>query len=169
MTYPIEVYLWPYALIAVSVYVGAHVLRWSCIYHNRRSSATVPQPTLRAAIGIWISASLASTLVTLVVGYGLRAAFPAGADNFGLQLLLAVIAALTSFLTFAGLIAAMLPTSFKQGLLVALIHYVIAIGIGGTITLVGYMLYVLGAALFQSATGASLHIYGSTAYSMILP
>lgn len=95
---------------------------------RRRSGAAVPEPGFWKAVGIVFVIALvnggAGFVIGLVVALGM-----AGQDPQAVQIVSQVISLPVGFLINAGMLAAMLPTSFARGALVTLFQYLISIAI----------------------------------------
>jgi hypothetical protein len=106
--------------------LGAVILRAACALYNKMaggagSPSAVPKPEWGRAILI--------TFVTAIVNFGAGLLLGFGGGEM-LNILIAVPAA---FLVMAGMLTAMLPTSFPRALLVTLLYYVIMMAIAAVI------------------------------------
>jgi hypothetical protein len=94
----------------------------------------VPQPDLLKAMGIVLVVGIVNFCVNSVIGMGLVGA-PVGfagrhrAEDPAAELLAGLVGIPVGFLIQAGLLTAMLPTTFGKAALVTLIHYLIIIAI----------------------------------------
>jgi hypothetical protein len=121
------------AAIALGTLIGAVFLRAACAFYNKLaggkgSPSSVPEPLLGKAMGI----TFVSTLVNAAVGFVIGSAVGAGSTAYGASERGAVITAQllslpVSLLVMAGMNAAMLPTTFARGLLVALCYLLVVL------------------------------------------
>jgi hypothetical protein len=139
--------------IALGILIGAVIFRAACALYNkmaggRGSPSSVPEPSFGKAMGI----VLLTTLVNGVVGFGIGmvvgiAGVAVHADQKAVTILAQLVSFPVGILVGGGMNAAMLPTTFGRGILVALcqllivLFIVIVLGvIFGGLALVAYFL-----------------------------
>lgn len=139
--------------VALGTLIGAVILRASCSFFNRlgaSSGSSVPEPSFGQAMLITFVTTVvnfaASFVVGMMVGVGGAAAAARGgqAAATGINLLAQAISLPITFLILAGMMAAMLPTSFGKACLVALIYIAIVIVI---VVIIAVLIAVLFAPL----------------------
>ena len=116
------------------ILAGAVILRAACALFNKMASAGngVPAPSFGKALGITALTMIANAIAGVLLGIVLAGgALAAGqANNPAVQAVPTLASIPVGLLVMAGLLTAMLPTSFGRGLLVALIQYAIMLVIG---------------------------------------
>ncbi len=129
-------------VLVLGTLVGAVILRAACSLYNKMASQEnrVPEPGFGKALGI----TLVTMIVNVVVGFmvGLitgGGAAAAGVGAQGAQVISALISLPVGFFVMAGMLTAMLPTSFGRALLVTLVQYAISIAIAIAIGLVVFV------------------------------
>lgn len=106
---------------------------------RRRSNTAVPEPGFWKAVGIVFVIALVNGGVGFVIGLVVALGM-AGQDPQAAQIVSQVISLPVGFLINAGMLAAMLPTSFARGALVTLFQYLIGIAIA---VVIGGVLFAL--------------------------
>ncbi len=131
--------------IAIGTLIGAVFLRAACSLYNklaggRKSPNGVPEPPLGKAMGITFVTSLVNAVVSFGIGFVVgTGGATAGASDRSMVLLAQLLSLPFSLLVMAGMNAALLPTTFARGLLVALcyllvlffVFFVLAVIFGG--------------------------------------
>jgi hypothetical protein len=117
--------------VALGTLIGAVFLRAACALYNRlvggrKSPSSVPEPLLGKAMGI----TFVTTLVNVVLAFGIGlmvgvGGTATGASQRGMEALAQLISLPFSLLVMAGMNAALLPTTFARGLLVALCYLLV--------------------------------------------
>jgi len=121
------------AIFVVCLLVGTIMLRAACSLFNKLAgeSKRVPEPGFGKAMGIMLVTLLVNVVVGGVLGLlVLAGGAAAGADQRSMQLLINVVSIPIGFLTMAGMLTVMLPTSFGRALLVTLTQYAIMFLVG---------------------------------------
>jgi hypothetical protein len=139
--------------LTIGTLIGAVILRAACWLYNSmvggpKSPSAVPEPTMGRAMGIVFVTLLVNFAVSfgvgLVVGGGAAAA---GGDTQMAGIIAQLVSIPISFLVMAGMLTALLPTTFPRALLVALLEFAISIVIGiGIVVVVMIVVAVLAAA-----------------------
>jgi len=135
-------------VITVGVLIAALILRAAVTLYNSmagssRTPDAIPEPSIGKAMGIIVVASLANAVAGYTIdvlmggGGGGAAAGRPGAVNPTAQL----ISLPVGVLVMAGMLAAMLPTSFMRALIVTILYYVVAVVIAVAIGFTVYMLF----------------------------
>jgi hypothetical protein len=112
--------------VVLGTLIGGLFLRAAIGLYNRMaggvsSPGSVPVPGFGKAIGIAFLTILATAIVVFVAGWAVNTGFvAAGAGERGFDLLAQVISVPASLLVMAGMLTAMLPTSFGKAVLVTL-------------------------------------------------
>ena len=135
------------AAFVVCLLVGAVVLRAACALFNKLAGQDkrVPEPGFGKAMGIVVVTLIVNVVVGGVLGLLLAGGgAAAGADQRSMQLLINVISIPIGFLTMAGMLTVMLPTSFGRALLVTLAQYAIMFAI---FLVVGLVVFAVALAL----------------------
>jgi hypothetical protein len=142
--------------LLIGTVIGAVILRAACWLFNSMAGGDerrggVPEPEFGRAMLITFVTFLVQTGVQMVIGFvtgaGAAAAEQAKPGAGGpAQLMASLIALPVGFLVMAGMLTAMLPTSFPKALLVALLEYVIIIIIAAII--IGGLILAFGGARF---------------------
>jgi uncharacterized membrane protein len=135
------------AAFVVCLLVGAVILRAACSLYNKLAGPDkrVSEPGFGKAMGIMVVTLIVNVVVGGLLGLLLAGGgAAAGADQRSLQLLVNVVSIPVGFLTMAGMLTVMLPTSFGRALLVTLLQYAIMIAIG---IVVGLVIFVVVLAL----------------------
>ena len=135
--------------LVIGTLIGAVILRTACWLYNtfvggRKTSRSVPEPDFGKAMGIAFVTWLVNVGVSFAIGFvvgGTAAAMGQARSNAPVAIA-QLISIPPSLLVLAGLITAMLPTTFGRALLVALIYVAISLMIAAIIGLivVGVML-----------------------------
>ena len=106
--------------------------------HANSAATTIPRPSVFGAM--WML--LAIAVVNVIVGAAIRIVIGTAEGPFDdLTILGRLASLLVGFVVTAGLLASMLPTTFRRGCLVTLFAYLIGLAIAA---LVFTPLYVLG-------------------------
>jgi hypothetical protein len=118
--------------LALGTLIGAIILRAAVSLYNKifggSSLSGVPEPDFGKAMGITFLTTLIQLVVRFLLGIaGSAVAQGAGPNGKIVALGTSLLAIPVSFLVMAGLIAAMLPTTFPRALLVALFYMIIGI------------------------------------------
>lgn len=118
--------------LVIGTLIGAIILRAAVALYNsivgRSSLSTVPEPAFGKAMGITFLTSLIQLVVRFVLTLAGGAAAQGSRTDGGLIALgVGLLAIPVSFLVMAGLLAAMLPTTFPRASLVTLFYFLIAI------------------------------------------
>ena len=118
--------------LAIGTVIGAVILRAAVALYNKLAggsiSSSVPEPEFGKAMGI----TFVSSLIQLVVGFVLGLAGAAGAaasqaDAKTANIVVQLISFPISLLVMAGLLTAMLPTTFPRALLVTLCYMLVVV------------------------------------------
>jgi hypothetical protein len=141
--------------LLIGTLIGAVILRAACWLYNKmaggpKSPSAVPEPEFgRAMLIVFVTAIVqmgVGFVLGLVIGGG--AAATGQADNPSMRLLPSLIGLPLGFLVMAGMLTAMLPTTFPRALLVALLEYFVIIVIA-VIIVVFFALIFGGAAVLN--------------------
>jgi hypothetical protein len=142
--------------LLIGTVVGAVFLRAAISLYNKLvggpgSPSIVPEPDFGKAMGITFVTSLVNGVVAFLIGMvmGAGAAGAGVQPGGGLNLVAQGIAFVVSLFVGAGMLAAMLPTTFSRGLLVILCYGLIVIVVVGILAL--FAMLVLGATLMRRA------------------
>jgi hypothetical protein len=119
-------------VIAVGTLIGAVFLRAACALYNKfaggkQSPSSVPEPLLGKAMGITFLTGLVNVVVGVVIGLLVVGGTAAGAGERGAAITEQLLSLPASLLVMAGMNAAMLPTTFTRGLLVALCYLLVVL------------------------------------------
>lgn len=130
--------------------VGAVILRAACALYNKMAASGngVPDPSFGKAMGITLANFVAHMIVniplSMAMGGGQMA--PGQPPNAG-QIVSGLLALPIGFLVMAGMLTALLPTTFVRALLVSLCYMAIGIAVAIVIGLVvGVVILVFGLA-----------------------
>jgi len=129
-------------ILAVATLVGAIILRAAVSLYNTmaggaNSTAAVPEPPMGKAMGITFVTTLVNGVAGFIVGLVIGGAAAAtGARGSGVEVTAQLVSLPISVLVMAGMLAAMLPTTFGRAILVTLCHFLISIVIAGGILVV---------------------------------
>jgi hypothetical protein len=137
--------------LLVGIVLGAAILRAACSLYNkliggRDMPGAVAEPPFGKAAGIVVVIGL----VNLVVGLGLGLAIGIGGAAMGanpqaLQVITQLLSLPIGFLVAAGMLAAMLPTTFGRAVVVTLLQYVIVLVIVvGVLVIIGVVFLLMG-------------------------
>jgi hypothetical protein len=119
--------------IAIGTLIGAVFLRAACALYNklvggRRAPNSVPEPLLGKAMGITLVTSVVQAIAAFALGIIVGGAgVVGGADPRLVEVVAHLISLPLSLLVMAGMNAALLPTTFGRGILVALCYVVVLI------------------------------------------
>jgi hypothetical protein len=131
--------------LLLALFIGSVCLRGACYFYNLmaggpKSPTSVPEPSTGKAMGILAVIMGANWALSCVIGLATSAGQAAGGarGSPGLNLLGAAVSVPLSFLIMAGMLTAMLPTTFGRSILVTLLYLLIcliAVAIGVVIAM----------------------------------
>jgi hypothetical protein len=134
--------------VAIGTVIGAVFLRAAIALYNKMaggesSPSSVPEPEFGKAMGI----TFVTSLVQMVVGFFIGLVTAAGAAaarerGQGVDVLAQLISFPVSLLIMAGMLCAMLPTTFGRAILVTLCYMLVVLLVVGV--LVGIVFLVFG-------------------------
>lgn len=126
-------------LLAIGTLVGGLLLRAAIGLYNAMaggagSSEAVPEPPIDKAMGITFAAVLANVIVGSVVGLVMAAPMATTSDGAGGGGMIHQLVGLPAgLLVMAGMLSALLPTTFGRAVLVTLCHLLISAVLGGAL------------------------------------
>jgi len=145
--------------IPIGLMIGAVVLRAAVSLFNKfagtsevdetgESFGLVPEPSMLKAVGILLITGVANFMIGLILSVlasvvGLLQAGPEGL-NPGNQIILNLASLPFTFIVSSALLSALLPTTFKRGMGVALCQYIVSILLG---LVIGLIVIIVGLAL----------------------
>ena len=119
--------------VIIGTLIGAIFLRAACSLYNKlaggqESPSSVPEPSMGKAIGITFVTTLVNWGVGFLIGLAVgTAGVFAGADQRSITVVAQLLSLPISILVMAGMNAALLPTTFTRGLLVALCYLLVVV------------------------------------------
>jgi hypothetical protein len=122
--------------LVIGTLIGAVFLRAACALYNKmaggkKSPSSVPEPELGKAMGITFVTTLINVMVSFMIGLVVGAGgTAAGVGETWLKILAQLAALPVSIHVMAGMNAALLPTTFVRGLLVALCYLLVVLFVG---------------------------------------
>lgn len=137
-------------IIPIALLIGAVILRAAISMFNKFAGTgeegqdLVPEPSMLKAMGILLIAGVANAIIGAILGAigaatGLIQAGEGGAKA-GFDLTLNLVSLPFTFLVSSALLAALLPTTFKRGMGVALCQYIVTILVGLAIGLIAVII-----------------------------
>jgi hypothetical protein len=135
--------------VLLGLLIGAVILRAACALYNamaggKGSPYRVPEPGLGQAMGIVFVTALINFVVSFVLGLAVGAGAEAtGTGAQGPALLFQLISLPVSLLVMAAMLAAMLPTTFGRGILVALCNLLVSILVVAAVAIIVGGVYLL--------------------------
>ena len=121
-------------VLVLGTLIGALVLRAACWLYNKIAggpnvAAAVPEPDFGKAVAIVFVSMLVNVMVSMALTFAFGGGFVARNDPSS-QLIQSAISMPISLLVMAGMVTAILPTTFGKGILIALLYLLVAIAIG---------------------------------------
>ncbi len=119
--------------LLVGLAIGAVILRAAVSLYNRMSGGAnsrnaVPSPSFGKAMGIVFLSGLVNMVLNFIAGFGIGIlGVVTSADPERVKLVATLISLPIGFLVTAGMLRALLPTSFGRAVLVTLCQYLILI------------------------------------------
>lgn len=139
--------------LLIGTVIGAVFLRAAIALFNKIAGASgpptgVPEPAFTKAMGITFVTSLVSSAVNLIFGLatGAGAAAAGPQAGKGVDMMAQLVSVPIGLIVMAGMLTALLPTSFGKAILVTLLYLLIAAIVVGVIVLV--FVVILGATMF---------------------
>ncbi|QDT96014.1 hypothetical protein [Gimesia aquarii] len=139
-------------ILPIALLIGAVILRAAISMFNKLAGKgsgeegqdLVPEPSMLKAMGILLITGVANAIIGAILGAigaatGLIQAGEGGAKA-GFDLTLNLISLPFTFLVSSALLAALLPTTFKRGMGVALCQYIVTILVGLAIGLIAVII-----------------------------
>lgn len=129
--------------LVIGTLVAAIMLRAAVSLYNKmaggaNSPSAVPEPPMGKAMGVAIVTTfvnfVVASIVHLVIGW---AAAAESARDGGVNVTAQLVSLSIGVLVMAGLLSALLPTTFGRGIVVTLFYFLIALVTGGIIVMIG--------------------------------
>jgi len=127
--------------LAIGTAIGAIILRAAVsMYNGMAGGEGVPEPPMGRAMGIMFVTALVNGAAGFVLGMVVGGAAAAGGAQGQGAAVTAQLASLpVGFLVMAGMLSAMLPTTFGRAILVTLCHFIIGLLIAAVLGLIAYL------------------------------